>query len=300
MKNILLNRSASSSYRLALGFVGILACSHLWAAGPVLMQGPAVSITADDVKADANLRIPPEAQASVLAKADAVVQMASNLYVRRAMAAQAEADGLASDAAVVSALRVAREKVLSDAYLAKLDEQNKVSDAAAEAFARTLYRAKPERFKLGERVQVRHILVAGSESESRAQAEKILEEVKAGADFASIARERSADKKSGAQGGDLGFFEAGRMVPEFDVAAFALRNPGDISDVVQTKFGYHILQLVARAPAGQKPFEEVREELIAEVRAEAAQKARVNAADNLRAQGHVDRAAVEAFAAEYR
>ena len=209
----------------AAATAAMLLCAPVWAAEPALVQGDKIAITVLDMQADA-LRMPPEMRTIVLAKPQTVTQIASNLYARRAMADKAEADGLANDPETAAALKIARDKVLSDALLAKIDKNATPSDAAAEGLARNIYKAKPERFKTPEQVQVRHILIAGNEGASRAQAEKLLEDLKGGADFAALAKERSADQGSAAKGGDLGLFAKGRMVPEFDEAAFALRPRG--------------------------------------------------------------------------
>ena len=276
-----------------------LLCAPAWAADPALVQGEKIAITATDMQADA-LRMPPEMRTIVLAKPQTVTQIANNLYGRRAMANRAEAEGLAQDPVTAAALQVARDKVLSDALLAKIDKDATPSDAAAEGLARNIYKAKPERFKAPEQVQVRHILIAGTEGTSRAQAEKTLEDLKAGADFAALAKERSADQGSAAKGGDVGLFARGRMVPEFDEAAFALKKPGDLSSIVETKFGFHILKLDARRPAGLRPYEEVREELIKEVRGKLQQDARVAEAEKVQQGLTVNNEAIEAFAATHK
>ena len=165
---------------------------------------------------------------------------------------------------------------------------------------RNIYKAKPDRFQAPEQVQVRHILIAGTDGGARAQAEKVLEELKAGANFAQLAKERSADTGSGAKGGDLGLFARGRMVPEFDEAAFALKQPGDLSGIVETKFGFHILKLDARRPAGLRPYEEVRDDLIKEVRGKLQQDARVAEAEKAQQGLTINNEAVEAFAATHK
>ena len=282
----------------AAATAAMLLCAPVWAAEPALVQGDKIAITVLDMQADA-LRMPPEMRTIVLAKPQTVTQIASNLYARRAMADKAEADGLANDPETAAALKIARDKVLSDALLAKIDKNATPSDAAAEGLARNIYKAKPERFKTPEQVQVRHILIAGTEGASRAQAEKTLEELKGGADFATLAQERSADQGSAAKGGDLGLFAKGRMVPEFDEAAFALKKPGELSGVVESKFGFHVLKLEARKPAGMRPFEEVREELIKEVRSNLQQEARAAEAQKLQHGAKMNAEAIEAFAASY-
>ena len=82
----------------------------------------------------------------------------------------------------------------------------------------------------------------------KAKAEGILKEAKAGGDFAALAKKYSEDDSNAQQGGDLDYFTRGRMVPEFDTAAFALA-PGEVSGLVKTQFGYHIIKVTDRKPA---------------------------------------------------
>ena len=297
-----MNVSRSSLATRATVLVGLLvgfSSPAVWAAGPALVKGPEVLITTEDMQAD-SLRMPEEMRSAVLSRPKTVSQIATNLYVRRALANKAQAQGLANNPQVAAALQVARDKVLSDALLAKIDKDSAPSDAVAEGQARNNYKAKPDRFQAPEQVQVRHILIAGTDGDARAQAEKVLEELKAGANFSQIAKERSADTGSAAKGGDLGLFARGRMVPEFDEAAFALKKPGDLSSIVETKFGFHILKLDARRPAGLRPYEEVREELIKEVRGKLQQDARVAEAEKVQQGLTVNNEAIEAFAATHK
>ena len=296
----MMDSSFKKSFAYGLGLLGLAVVMHIAhaaePAGQVLVSGKGVSVGVEDVLADAQ-RIPPEVRPQVLGQPHTVQQIASNLYVRRAMAAQAEQAGLAQDPQVQAALRLAREKALSDAWLARIDGQSNPSDAALDALALTTYRAHPERFQQPEQVRVRHILIAAKEPDARAQAEQLLQQLKSGADFAALAKERSADPGSAAKGGELGFFTRGRMAPEFEEAAFALKNPGDLSGVVETKFGYHILQLEERKPAALQPFEEVRESLRQQERANLQQKARAQAVESIQQGMQVNTEALEAFAA---
>src|SRR5690606_41274269 len=90
--------------------------------------------------------------------------------------------------------------------------------------------------------------------------EALRERTLAGEAFATLARQYSDDVASGRRGGDLGFFGLGRMVPPFNDAAFALQNPGDISDVVETQFGYHLIRLEERAslPTYEEAYPELK------------------------------------------
>lgn len=252
-----------------------------------------------DMQAD-SLRMPLEMRNIVLQKPDTVLQVASNLYIRRVFADRAAAEGLEKDPQVAAALKVARDKVLSDAMLEHIDKKAVPSDTALEALARNEYRAKPERFKAEEEVKIRHILVAEKTPESKAKAEDILSELKKGADFSTLAKERSADTGSAPKGGELGYFTKGRMVPEFETAAFALTKPGETSGLVETKFGYHILRLDDRKPSRTRTFDEIREELIKEMRTKAAQDARASEAEKIQRGAKVNQTAIEAFAATYK
>ena len=111
------------------------------------------------------------------------------------------------------------------------------------------YDKNPERFKKPEQVRASHILfkTEGDEAakkKARASAESVLKQAKSGKDFAALAKEHSSDG-SAQQGGDLGFFVKEQMVAEFSNAAFAMQ-PGQISDIVESQFGYHIIKVTER------------------------------------------------------
>ncbi|MDE2964807.1 MAG: peptidyl-prolyl cis-trans isomerase [Acidobacteriota bacterium] len=124
------------------------------------------------------------------------------------------------------------------------------------------YRNNRSEFQVQEQVQASHILfkTAGESPESvkkiRQKAGKVLEEAKAGKDFAQLAQRHSEDG-SAANGGDLGFFGRGRMVPEFERAAFGLAK-GEISDLVTTQFGLHIIKVLEKQAARTQAFDEVK------------------------------------------
>jgi peptidyl-prolyl cis-trans isomerase C len=132
-----------------------------------------------------------------------------------------------------------------------------------EVEAREFYDKNIDKFKRAETIKASHILIgvdpkATAEDKKKAQekAEKLRKELAGGADFATLAKGNSTCPSS-QQGGDLGFFGKGQMVPSFESAAFALK-PGDISDVVETQFGYHIIKLVEKKPAETTDFKDVK------------------------------------------
>jgi peptidyl-prolyl cis-trans isomerase C len=155
-----------------------------------------------------------------------------------------------------------------DMMIRKMMEGEAASVAeATEPEAKDFYDKNPDKFKQGELLRASHILVKADEQadeatkkQARAKIDDILERVRAGEDFAKLARENS-DDGSKDQGGDLGFFRRGQMVPPFDQAAFALQ-PGEISDVVTTQFGYHIIKSVERKDAQVVPYDKVQPQIL--------------------------------------
>lgn len=117
-------------------------------------------------------------------------------------------------------------------------------------------------YQTPEQVRARHILfeIEGDEAAARKEAEDALAKIRAGADFAALATELSDDDGSKANGGDLNFFSRGQMVPEFENAAFALE-PGEVSDIVRSQFGFHIIKVEEKRAAQTTPFETVREQI---------------------------------------
>ena len=132
-----------------------------------------------------------------------------------------------------------------------------------EADAKAFYDQNPDKFTKPEAVKASHILLgfdqkatAEEKSKAREKADKLRKELAAGADFAALAKANSTDSSS-QQGGDLGYFSKGQMVPAFEKAAFSLK-PGEISEVVETQFGYHIIKLTEKKAAEKVEFKEVR------------------------------------------
>jgi peptidyl-prolyl cis-trans isomerase C len=150
--------------------------------------------------------------------------------------------------AVEAAERIAAERVTDEAIQAAYDESFGTQAPGTE------YNAA-------------HILV-----ETEAEAQAIVEELAGGADFAAIARERSQDPGSGAQGGDLGWFGAGMMVQPFEEAVAALE-PGAVSAPVETQFGWHVIRLTETRPVPVPTLEEVRDQIAGQLEQEAVEAA---------------------------
>lgn len=184
--------------------------------------------------------IPPERQAEIL-----------RAMVREEILAQeASADHLDQDAAVHAKLEQARRQVLIEELLKRrVAAQGQVGDDDI----RKTYADNAPLFTT-ETVSASHIMV-----KTEAEAETILQELKAGKDFAELAKAKSQDTGSAEKGGDLGTLSRGQTVPEFEEAAFGLKE-GELSGVVKTKYGYHIIKGGPRASVTQ-PFEQVKDRI---------------------------------------
>ena len=164
------------------------------------------------------------------------------------------------------------EQLRSDARIDMLIDKMMQGELATtgpadETEAKDFYDKNPEKFKQGEAVRASHILVMAGEkadeatkAKARAKIDGVLKRARAGEDFAALAKQNS-DDGSKDQGGDLGFFQKGQMVPAFDQVAFALK-PGEISDVVTTQFGYHIIRMAERKEASTVPYDAVKARIV--------------------------------------
>lgn len=163
------------------------------------------------------------------------------------------------------------------------------------------YEADPEKYMTAEKVRARHILIrpdtkggkdmGAAIAEARAKADAVLEELKAGGDFSALAKKYSKDPGSASQGGDLGWFERGVMIKAFEDVAFTLVK-GEISDVVETEFGFHIIKLVDKVDSAMKPLSDVkdgiRKKLAEKKAAMAAREASLDIASRFRDAASVD------------
>ena len=170
-------------------------------------------------------------------------------------------------------------------YLAYETEKFRDQVPVSEEDARGEYEsAKSERYTVPERVHARHILLRlppdaddAQKAEARARAEEVLKRLRDGDDFAALAAETSEDPATKDQGGDLGLFARGRMDENFEQAAFSLE-AGQLSDVVESRFGFHVLLVEAKEPERIQPFEEVHEAIVDRLKSERAREAARGAA----------------------
>tara|TARA_R110000823_G_scaffold295738_5_gene415667 strand:+ start:50740 stop:51672 length:933 start_codon:yes stop_codon:yes gene_type:complete len=230
-----------------------------------VIDTPQVTVTVEDINRYILENLPADAgqRQAVLNRPGVFREMAENLYLIRAIAAQAEESPGFDEAQLRWAADMAYQRKLMESYRVAYVRET-LKDVNWESVAREHYKANPERYARPERISAAHILIRTderSEEEAAALAKELHARIVAGEDFSAIAREYSEDGSAG-NGGELGFFQRGKMVPQFEEVAFALDEPGDMSSPVKTEFGYHIIMLRDRTPSGEFPFDEVKNQII--------------------------------------
>jgi peptidyl-prolyl cis-trans isomerase C len=175
--------------------------------------------------------------------------------------------------------------------LVELNVSTNLTPTAAEIDE--FYAAQKANFQTPESVHARHILVkfgekddAKAKAEKKAKAESLQKKLVEGADFAQVARENSEDVSNKDRGGDLGTFGRGQMVPEFETAAFG-QATNEIGPVIETMFGYHIVQVLEHQPASEMAADEAKEKIVAFLKRKLEQEAFKSFIDALKAKAKI-------------
>lgn len=267
-------------------------------AATAVVTGPAGPLTRAEVEAMVNDLVPPAQRNFFWANPDAIANFARSLYAQRLLAAEAQATGADATPEGQAYLKLLRERALTELLLRQRERAVLPTDQALDAYARTEYKARPDRFRQPDQVQARHILLAVAPDGSddavvKARAEKLLAELRAGADFAALAQAESADEGSARRGGELRWFGPGQMVGPFETAAFALQQPGALSEPVKTPFGYHLIELLERKAERKLSFDEalpaLRTQILGQI--DAQERARLWA--EAQAEVEIDEAALQ-------
>lgn len=210
-------------------------------------------ITSDDF--DREVKALPEYIRAMAETPQGKKEMIDTLVMRELIMQQAAKDGVDKSKEVEEKLAELRKRIVVDTYLKKkVETESKISDEELKKF----YDQNLDKFKSGEQIRASHILV---KSEQEAQA--VLDQLKKGGTFEELAKTKSADT-SAAKGGDLGWFGKGNMVPAFEKAAFGLKE-GQLSGIVKSDFGYHIIKLTGKRAAGTRSLDEVKEQIKAAI-----------------------------------
>lgn len=247
-----------------LAVVSMLTCGTLQAIGAelVLVESDQVKVTSLDFEA-ALSRIPAEHREEFRASKKRISKLLEEILIYKTRAALARKAGIDGEQLIKKRLERAEEMILSleleDRSVASLKIPN------FELRALELYKINAKQYTLPEKVHASHILV-DSKMRGADEALKRIQEARAkalaGQPFDALAQEYSDDPSAKSNKGDLGFFEAGKMVRPFSDAAFALSKPGEISEPVKTPFGYHIILFHEKQAGKLQPFDEVKAEIV--------------------------------------
>ena len=197
-----------------------------------------------------------------------VLKAVKNFYITEVAVNRAKKSGL-YDTPKMQALidKAIADTVLKEMYQQYLDKA--MAGKKFEGLAQDQYKAYPEKYKNPPEVSASHILLDFNKKckeDVRVLAEKIRKQLLDGADFKELVKKYSDDPSARKNKGDLGYFAKQRMVKEFSDAAFALKKIGDISPVIESKFGFHIIRLVQEQRSTTIPFEKVKDKLIKDLR----------------------------------
>jgi peptidyl-prolyl cis-trans isomerase C len=255
----------------------------------VLAENAAVKLTRSDYETDL-LRVTPEMRGEFAASPKRLTMMLNTLLVDKTLAKEARDVGLDRNEEIARRLALEIDRFLAQAMIGKIE-----NDAAAEfdakqadflAAARETYMLNKEKYRRPEQISASHILFDAAKrgnDAALALAKETRAKLLAGANFATVAAENSDDPTAKTNGGGLGWFGPGKMDPDFTKAAFALKSAGDLSEPVQSSFGWHIIRLDGRRPPQDMPWEQARKVIMTELKQRhvtEARDARLNAIRN--------------------
>jgi len=221
-------------------------------------------------------RLPAPSRAYLQAP-DRKKQFIENMILNELLYAEGQKQGYDKDEDIDRQVNDLRRRLVVQRVVREFQKPPEITDEQAKKY----YDDNPNLYS-STQIRASHILV-----KDEAQAREIRDQLKADpSKFAEIAKEKSTDKTSGAKGGDLGMFGQGRMVPEFERAAFALK-PNEISDIVKTQYGYHIILVVERKEGERRPFDQVKEQIKATLRNKAIQEQQDKRYGDLKAAANV-------------
>lgn len=218
------------------------------ATNPVLAKAGKAEITKEDFFREFN-RVPEWAKGRFQTE-EGKKQFLEEIIKKELIYQDAKKKGLQRDEKLKAEVEELEKMTLIKAVLEKEVEEKARLDPKE---VREFYDKHPDEFRIGSEVRASHILV-----DSEEDAKNILQRIQRGESFSVLAEKFSRDKASAKNGGDLGFFGRGRMVPEFERVAFSLK-AGEVSNPVRTRFGYHIIKVTDRKEGKLGDFEEVKD-----------------------------------------
>lgn len=235
-----------------------LVVTHSLYAGNVLIEGPETTVSVSEMNTML-LTVPDHQKQELLASPTKLKKLLDAIYINKVVAERGRKSGLNELESVRAEIWKAEQNALTGAQLNKVVEDAAGSVENYDVLAKEYYLVNKEEFRTAEEIEASHILVKGEGEDVLDTASGLKKKIESNEiSFEDAARKYSEDSGSSEKGGNLGRFGKGRMVKPFEEAAFALQNVGEISDPVKSRFGYHLIRLDARYPAGIRDFDEVR------------------------------------------
>jgi len=276
---------------------------HSQTADTVLVSNSLARVTRAEYDAEL-LKLPGDLREGFANNPRRVYELLQRMLVQKSLAAQARNAGLDKRPDVKARLDLEVEKFLSAVEIEAVDAaavaEFNANIARYEARARELYLVDKSAFTTPAQVSATHILFdprkRGAEA-ARTLAIETRAKIAAGADMGKLAREISDDPSSSQNAGTLGWFSQKDMDPSFAAAAFALANVGDVSEPVQSQFGWHVIRLDGKRAGAVKPYEEARDQIMTELRKRAIEEKREAAVSAIRKdpKASINRDAVDAL-----
>jgi peptidyl-prolyl cis-trans isomerase C len=238
-------------------------------------DGKVIAQVGDDAILDTDLeallfKIPPEFRARYETP-EAQREIVDSLVKVKTLAWEAKRQGIDKKPEIQVSIKYFTDQLLANELQMKVSSDIKVSDGEISKY----YKEHKDEFTIKQRIKARHILV-----NTEAEAKDILKKLKAGADFAALAKEKSKCP-SAQRGGDLGWMQKGRMEPAFDEAAFSLKS-GKLSGVVKTSKGYHIIKVEDVRPEKIRELDKVKASIEKKVAQEKREKALTGLIDEVK------------------
>lgn len=240
-------------------------------ADTVLISNGLVSLTQGDYDLELT-RLPPDTRAGFGADPARVNALLNRMLIGKTLVAQARAAGIDKRAETQQRIAMETERLLATIYMESLDAEFAKEFQARpgiEAAARERWIADADKYRTPETASVTHILFELSKhgkDEALKLAQDARAKVQAGADMNALAKEISEDPSAKRNAGRIDNIVREQADPGFARAAFALKNPGDLSEPALSRAGYHVIRLDARRPAKLQPFPDVKDAIIAEMR----------------------------------
>ncbi len=248
-----------------------------WGTTPLKADNPSANILIQDgnltvSKEEAQIMLEdmhPTQRKRVLTNQDKFKELLLDFLIVKKEAAEARKLKIDKQKVVQWKIKKAETLILANQLIEEYEKTVK-PPANIELLAKEHYDAHPEKYIIEEKVKVAHILISTSDTKEpdakakkRELLKKIIEQIKEGKlSFEEAAKKHSDDTGSAKSGGVINHFTRGKMVKPFEDAAFSLKNKNDLSDIIESPFGYHVIKLIDHIKKSTRPYSEIKDQLI--------------------------------------